>query len=75
MPAGEGICMGAAGSDWDDLVAMALPRVRGLAAASERACCLLIAALDLLLAGASRAVAERFAADEFLVGSASTGGQ
>ena len=64
--------MGAAGSDWDDLVALTLPRVRGLAAASERACCLSIVALDLLLAGPS---AERFAADIFLLGSAGTGKQ
>lgn len=67
--------MDAAGSDWDDLVATALPRVRGLAATSERDCCLPVVALDLLLAGASTPPPERFAADESLGGSAGTGKQ
>ena len=61
MPA-EGIGMGVAGSECADLVTMALPRVRGLAAASECACCLSALASDLLLAGALPPSAGVFAA-------------
>ena len=73
MLAGVGGCTGAAGSERADLAAMALPRARGLAAASERACCLPAAALGRLLAGASPPAADCLAAAVSRVGSACTG--
>lgn len=78
MPADVGSCTGAAGSDWEDLVATALPRVRALAAASERACCLPAVALGLMVAAACPPPADCLAAKEpllFGVGSAGTGRQ
>lgn len=62
--------MDAVGSDQDPLVAIALLRVRGAAAASERVCCVAGVVFDFFLAGASPPSAGGFTPDRLPWGSA-----